>query len=102
MQTDAREAFDVSLEKPETIAKYGDNPQGRQMLIARRLLERDVRFVQVWQGGWDLHSGIAQRAQRNADQLDPAIGAIIFMIQTSYISPLSCLGVFQSHHQVKI
>lgn len=77
MQTDAREAFDVSLEKPETIAKYGNNPQGRQMLIARRLLERDVRFVQVWQGGWDLHNGIAQRAKRNADQLDPAIGAIV-------------------------
>jgi uncharacterized protein (DUF1501 family) len=33
--------------------------------------------VQVWQGGWDLHNGIAQRAKRNADQLDPAIGAIV-------------------------
>ena len=77
MQTDAREAFDISLEKPETTAKYGNNGQGRQMLIARRLLERGVRFVQVRQGGWDLHGGIAQRAQRNADQLDPAIGAIV-------------------------
>jgi len=77
MQTDAREAFDISGEKPETRAKYGNNGQGRQMLIARRLLERGVRFVQVSQGGWDLHGGIAQRAKRNADQLDPAIGAIV-------------------------
>ena len=77
MQTDAREAFDIAGEKPETLAKYGNNGQGRQMLIARRLLERGVRFVQVAQGGWDLHGGIAGRAKRNADQLDPAIGAIV-------------------------
>jgi hypothetical protein len=77
MQTDAREAFDIAGEKPETVAKYGTNSQGRQMLIARRLLERGVRFVQVSQGGWDLHGGIAQRAKRNADQLDPGIGALI-------------------------
>ena len=77
MQTDAREAFDIAGEKPETVAKYGANAQGRQMLIARRLLERGVRFVQVRQGGWDLHGGIAQRAANNARQLDPAIGAIM-------------------------
>ena len=77
MQTDAREAFDITGEKPETAAKYGNNAQGRQMMIARRLLERGVRFVQVAQGGWDLHGGIAQRAKRNADQLDPAIGALM-------------------------
>ena len=77
MQTDAREAFDIAGEKPETAAKYGTNAQGRQMMIARRLLERGVRFVQVRQGGWDLHGGIAQRAKRNADQLDPAIGALM-------------------------
>jgi len=77
MQVDAREAFDITGEKPETAAKYGNNAQGRQMMIARRLLERGVRFVQVAQGGWDLHGGIAQRAKRNADQLDPAIGALM-------------------------
>ena len=77
MQTDAREAFDIAGEKPETRAKYGNNGQGRQLLIARRLLERGVRFVQVNQGGWDLHSGIANRAARNAQQLDPAVGALM-------------------------
>ena len=77
MQTDAREAFDIAGEKPETRAKYGDNGQGRQLLIARRLLERGVRFVQVSQGGWDLHNGIANRAARNAQELDPAVGALM-------------------------
>ena len=77
MQTDAREAFDIAGEKPATVAKYGNSAQGRQMMIARRLLERGVRFVQVTQDGWDLHNGIARRAKRNADQLDPAIGALM-------------------------
>ena len=40
---------------------YGRTPQGRQMLIARRLLERGVRFVQVWAGGWDHHQDIEKR-----------------------------------------
>ncbi len=77
IQSEAHEAFDITREKPTTLAKYGANAQGRQMLIARRLLERGVRFVQVRQGGWDLHGGIAERAKRNAEQLDPAIGAIV-------------------------
>ena len=66
MQTDAQ-AFDIAGEKPETVAKYGANAQGRQMLIARRLLERGVRFVQVRQGGWDLHGG-----QRSVPPTTPA------------------------------
>jgi uncharacterized protein (DUF1501 family) len=36
-----------------------------------------VRFVQVSQGGWDLHNGIANRAARNAQELDPAVGAFM-------------------------
>ena len=35
--------------------------QGRQMLIARRLMERGVRFVQVWAGGWDHHNDIEDK-----------------------------------------
>lgn len=77
MQTKAKEAFDISGESDETKERYGANRQGRQMLIARRLLERNVRFVQVWQGGWDLHGDIPGRNKRNADELDPAIGAIM-------------------------
>src|SRR5579872_6407071 len=50
MQSAASDAFDFQKE-PETIkALYGDSDQGRQLLIARRLLERGVRFVQVWAG----------------------------------------------------
>jgi hypothetical protein len=40
---------------------YGRSSQGNQLLIARRLIERGVRFVQVWAGGWDHHQDIEDR-----------------------------------------
>src|SRR5262249_41961692 len=56
MQLEATEAFDISKE-PESIRRmYGDGPEARQILIARRLVERGVRFVQAWVGAdWDHH-----------------------------------------------
>ena len=61
MQMDATDAFDISRE-PEHIRKmYGEGTQARQLLIARRLIERGVRFVQVWHGAgqpWDSHDDI--------------------------------------------
>jgi hypothetical protein len=67
MQTEATDAFDIGRE-PEHIRRlYGDTPQAKQMLIARRLVERGVRFVQVWHGTlqpWDSHDNIAA-AHRN-------------------------------------
>ncbi|MBI3876282.1 MAG: DUF1501 domain-containing protein [Verrucomicrobia bacterium] len=77
MQTDAVEAFDISKE-PESMTKmYGDSAQSRQFLIARRLLERGVRFVQVWHGGWDNHGGIVNAMTNNARGIDQPSAAII-------------------------
>ncbi|MFN5654764.1 MAG: DUF1501 domain-containing protein, partial [Verrucomicrobiota bacterium] len=45
-ETDA--AFDVGRESKKTRAMYGDTPLGRQVLSARRLAERGVRFIQLW------------------------------------------------------
>ena len=49
MQMEATDAVDISKEPAAIRAMYGDTPQGRQLLIARRLIERGVRFVQAWQ-----------------------------------------------------
>lgn len=49
MQSEATDAFDVTREPQAAREMYGDTTYGRQLLIARRLLERGVRFVQVWQ-----------------------------------------------------
>ena len=80
MQTEALDAFDVSRE-PEHIQKMdGDGIQARQILIARRLVERGVRFVQVWHGQgqpWDNHDDIEVNHRRLARQCDQAIAALL-------------------------
>jgi hypothetical protein len=80
MQMDATDAFDVSRE-PESIRKmYGEGTQARQILIARRLVERGVRFVQVWHGQgqpWDNHDDIEVNHRKLAQQTDQAIGALL-------------------------
>ena len=59
---------------------YGPGTQARQILIARRLVERGVRFVQVWHGDgqpWDSHDDIEVNHRKLAGQCDQAIGALL-------------------------
>jgi hypothetical protein len=80
MQADAADAFDVSREPQAVRDLYGPGVQGRQMLIARRLLEKGVRFVQVWHGQgqpWDSHDDIEVQHRRLAKECDQAIGALL-------------------------
>src|SRR4051794_2211983 len=77
MQTEATDAFDISKESPETLSNYGRNNQGHQLLIARRLLERGVRFVQVWAGGWDHHQDIETRLPERARDIDQPLAALL-------------------------
>jgi hypothetical protein len=80
MQLDATDAFDIQKE-PEYIREmYGDGVQGRQMLIARRLAERGVRFIQIWHGQgqpWDNHDDIEKNHGRLAQQSDQPIAALL-------------------------
>src|SRR5438132_3765335 len=80
MQSDATDAFDISRE-PEHIRKmYGEGTHARQILIARRLVERGVRFVQVWHGAgqpWDNHDDIEVNHRKLAQQCDQAIAALL-------------------------
>ncbi len=80
MQMEAADAFDVSKE-PEDIRKmYGEGTQARQILIARRLVERGVRYVQVWHGAgqpWDNHDDLEVNHRRLARECDQAIGALL-------------------------
>jgi hypothetical protein len=80
MQREAEEAFDVSREPKHILEKYGRGIQARQILIARRLVERGVRFVQVWHGDgqpWDNHDDLEKNHRRLAGQCDQAIGALL-------------------------
>jgi hypothetical protein len=80
MQQEAVEVFDVSREPEHILRMYGPGVQARQVLIARRLLERGVRYVQVWHGEgqpWDNHDDIEVNHRRLARQCDQAIAALI-------------------------
>ena len=80
MQSEATDAFDI-LQEPESVReRYGDSTQARQLLIARRLVERGVRFVLVWHGAgqpWDNHDDIESGHRRLAGECDRAIGALL-------------------------
>ena len=80
MQMDAADAFDTNREPKHVLERYGEGTQARQILIARRLIERGVRFVQVWHGEgqpWDSHDDIEVNHRRLAGQCDRAIGALL-------------------------
>ena len=78
MQLEATDAFDISKESKEIREMYGDTTQmGRQMLIARRLLEKGVRFLQVWHTGWDHHNNLEDALQNKATECDKPVAALL-------------------------
>jgi hypothetical protein len=88
MQQSAPEALDIANESPATQALFGlDDPStadfGRRCLLARRLLERGVRFVQVWSGpagavnNWDNHDDIERQLPPMARSVDRPIAALL-------------------------
>jgi hypothetical protein len=80
MQMEAADAFDVGKEPKSILDLYGPGTQARQMLLARRLLERGVRFVQVWAGAgqpWDNHDKIQENVSKLAGASDRPIAALL-------------------------
>ena len=77
MQMEASDVFDLSKETAAVRAQYGETPQGRQLLLARRLIERGVRFVQVWAGGWDHHQNLKDRLTQSAAEIDGPCAAFL-------------------------
>lgn len=80
MQMEAADAFDIEREPQYIRDQYGDGVHGRQTLIARRLLERGVRYVQLWHGAgqpWDDHANLPANHRRLAGQIDQPIAALI-------------------------
>jgi hypothetical protein len=80
MQGEAAEVFDVSDEPQHVRDLYGPGTYARQLLIARRMVERGVRFIQVWQGEgqpWDHHDHINKRHKELCRQSDQPIAALL-------------------------
>jgi hypothetical protein len=88
MQSTAREAIDLSSESEATLKLYGMDREvtrvfGRQCLLARRLVERGVRFIQIYSGGnhfdtsWDAHNDMVVNHQLHADETDKPMAGLI-------------------------
>ncbi len=80
MQIEAADVFDLSKEPQSIREMYGDTIHGRQMLMARRLVERGVRFIQLWHGEgqpWDSHDDLEVNHRRLARELDKPLGALL-------------------------
>lgn len=77
MQTEATDAFDISKEPDNIKDLYGRNEEGNKMIVARRLVERGVRFVQVSVGGYDHHSDIKTAMTNTAMRYDQAFAGLL-------------------------
>ena len=80
MQMEAADAFDITREPAHIRTAYGDGVHARQLLIARRLVERGVRFVQLWHGAgqpWDNHDNIEDNHRKLSRQIDQPIAALL-------------------------
>jgi hypothetical protein len=72
MKPETAKAFDLTDEKPALRDKYGRNLFGQGCLLARRLVERGVPFVEVTLGGWDTHNNNFEAVKNLCGTLDPA------------------------------
>ncbi len=80
MQAEATDAFDITREPQAIRDAYGSGTHGRQLLITRRLIERGVRFVQVWSGAgqpWDNHENLEKDHRKLAGEWDQPIAAFL-------------------------
>jgi hypothetical protein len=77
MNSPALEAFELSKVSPKTLERYGDTTFGRGALLAKRLIEKDVRFVQVNRGGFDTHSNNFPAMENHGAAMDPALASLV-------------------------
>jgi hypothetical protein len=77
MRSSDLQAFDITQEPADMTELYGDTSFGQGCLLARRLMENGVRYVEVSRGGWDTHSNNFERVQANCEDMDRAVGALL-------------------------
>jgi hypothetical protein len=90
-------AFKVRSEPAQMLERYGDNGFGRGCLMARRLVEVGVPFVEVNSGGWDLHQGCFTSLETRLPELDKAFSALVEDLQQRGLlssTVVLCMGEF--------
>ena len=77
MKSPALASFDLDKESPKTLERYGSTEFGRGALLARKLIETGVRFVQVNRGGFDNHTDVFPAMRNHGSVMDPALASLI-------------------------
>lgn len=77
MQSTDLKAFDLASEPAEVRARYGKSKFGQGCLLARRLIENGVRFVEVANGGWDMHATLGDRMETLGGDFDRVFATLI-------------------------
>lgn len=81
LQTSAPELMDLRSESKETLAMYGADPDipsfARACVLARRMIERGVRFINIYHEGWDAHSDVTGNHKKNCGATDQASAALV-------------------------
>ncbi len=97
LSPEAQTAFDMELEKPQLRDRYGRSTFGQSCLLARRLVERGVRFITVNSGGWDHHEQIWNGLEKMLPVFDQGFSALIEDLgQRGLLSDtlVACFGEF--------
>jgi len=82
MRDTGTRAFDISLEPAASRTPYGTSKFGEGCLMARRLVEAGVKFVEVTLGGWDTHQNNFERVRTLSQQVDAGMSALVRDLQT--------------------
>jgi uncharacterized protein (DUF1501 family) len=97
MDSSKIDAFDLASETEATKKAYGDTDFGRGCLVARRLVERGVKFVEVVLDGWDTHQNDFERTRKLMAALDPAFAALLDDLGVRKLlgrTLVACMGEF--------
>ena len=77
MKSKDLDAFDLTKENQQTRDSYGNNNFGQGCLLARRLVENSVRFIEVQYGGWDMHNDVFGNLETKAQVLDQGLSSLL-------------------------
>lgn len=97
MRTPRLKSFTLNGESEETKAAYGSNPTGQGLLVARRLIESGVPFVEVRKGGWDMHDSVFDRIKPAAGEVDQGVSALLIDLKERGMldkTLVICMGEF--------
>jgi uncharacterized protein (DUF1501 family) len=97
MHSNKTKAFDLNNEPEKVREAYGKDRFGQGCLLARRLVEAEVPFVEVSLGGWDTHQGAVTRVKTLSEQLDPAMATLLAELKDRELLDTTlviCMGEF--------